>query len=139
MVTTLSAPRLALGAAALLGLLVALPTQAAGVRLFASGFETCCQIGGTVSGLAGTGLVLHLQAGVISENRAISGNGLYDFTARVSSGTFYTVSIGTQPSGQTCVLVNATGTTGSTDVIDVDVNCGAMLNWDQGKWGDLWQ
>lgn len=44
-------------------------------HIFADGFDPCCQIGGTVSGLSSSGLVLHLSATAISEDHAISGNG----------------------------------------------------------------
>lgn len=110
-------------------------------RIFANGFDPCCRIGGTVSGLAGSGLALHLAAGAVSENLPTAGNGLYDFAASVPTGTAYTVSIGSQPAGQACTVANATGTMGTEPVDNVDVSCGVVpaLIWDQGDWGQDWQ
>lgn len=110
-------------------------------HIFADGFDPCCQIGGTVSGLSSSGLVLHLSATAISEDHAISGNGPYDFAASVSTGTSWTVSVQAQPSGQTCQVTNASGTMGSSTVDSVDVTCGSnTLIWDQGNWDSgTWQ
>ncbi|TAH42697.1 MAG: hypothetical protein E6Q43_07125 [Dokdonella sp.] len=125
----------------LLGLLAALPAQAGGERIFDDGFDPCCQIGGAVAGTTGSGLVLHLAAGSISEDRSISHDGLYRFAASVPNGTAYTVSIDSQPNGQSCGLANASGSMGNSDIDNVDVSCAATpaLIWDQGNWGDLWQ
>ncbi|MDN5923890.1 MAG: hypothetical protein L0H70_02695 [Xanthomonadales bacterium] len=129
------------GAAAwLLLLLAATSARAAGSdRIFADGFDGCCRIGGTVAGLTGSELVLQLAAGAIAEDRAISGNGLYDFSAAVPSGTSYTLSVTIQPSGQTCTLA-ITGGTVSGNVDNADVSCGAntKLTWDSGHWGQDW-
>ncbi len=43
-------------------------------RIFTSGFEPCCTLGVEVIGLAGNGLVLHLAAGAISEDKPIPTN-----------------------------------------------------------------
>jgi hypothetical protein len=123
---------------------IALPARPAAAatqdRIFANGFDPCCRIGGTVSGLAGTGLVLHLAAGSIAEDKAIAGNGLYDFAASVPPGTAYALSIKTQPSGQTCTLGITGGTMGSADVANADVACAntPKLIWDSGTWGQDW-
>ncbi len=113
----------------------------AGDRIFANGFDPCCQVGGTVSGLSGNGLVLYLAAGALSENHAVNGNGPYDFAASVPTGTAWTVSVQTQLAGQVCSLINASGTMGSANVSDVDATCGnSALIWDQGDWDSgTWQ
>lgn len=108
-------------------------------RIFAGDFDPCCQIGGTLSGLSGSGLVLHLDAGSITEDRAIGDDGLYAFAASVAPGASYNVSIGTQPVGQSCTLANASGTMGNADIDNVAVTCGDGLIWDQGDWGNPWQ
>lgn len=110
-------------------------------RIFANGFDPCCRVGGTVAGLSGSGLVLHLAAGAISEDHAIHQNGIYDFAASVPSGSAWAVSVKTQASGQFCQLVNASGTMGSANVDNVDVSCGSnALIWDEGQWDDgQWQ
>lgn len=112
---------------------------AGGDRIFADGFDPCCRIGGTVSGLAGSGLVLHLDAGAISEDRPVSSNGLYAFGASVAPGTAFSVSINSQPGGQSCSVANATGTMGSSAVDNANVTCGDGLRWDHGQWGEPWQ
>lgn len=136
--------RMRAGAHALLlalGLALSMVAQAGSDRIFANGFESCCRLGGTVSGLTGSGLVLHLSAGVINENRTIGGNGLYAFATNVAPGTAYVVSVGSQPSGQICTLANASGTMGSNDFDLVDASCAInpALIWDQGNWGKDWQ
>ena len=78
-------------------------------------------VGGTVSGLAGSGLVL--QNG--SDTRSISANGTYAFPAAVASGGGYAVTVAAQPSGptQSCTVANATGTVGAANVTNVAVTC----------------
>ena len=123
-------------------MMLLLPSLAvAGDRIFADGFDPCCQVGGTVSGLTGSGLVLHLAAGSSSENHAIHHNGLYNFATSVPPGTAWTVSVQAQPGGQFCQLANAGGSMGSANVDTVDVSCGSnALIWDQGNWDDgTWQ
>ncbi len=79
-------------------------------------------IGGTVSGLAGTGLVLRNNGG---NNLAINANGAFTFTTPVASGAAYAVTVFTQPSNptQTCVVSNGAGTVGAANVTNVAVNC----------------
>jgi hypothetical protein len=123
---------------------IALPVQPATAatqeRIFANGFDPCCRIGGTVSGLAGTGLVLHLAAGSTAEDKPIAANGVYDFAASVAPGTAYTLSVKTQPSGQACTLSIGSGTMGSTDIDNANVACAnvSKLMWDSGTWGQNW-
>jgi alpha-tubulin suppressor-like RCC1 family protein len=78
-------------------------------------------IGGTVSGLTGSGLVLQDNGG---NNLAVSANGAFTFTAKVNSGAAYAVTVLTQPSSpaQTCAVTNGSGTT-SANVTNVAVAC----------------
>jgi hypothetical protein len=78
-------------------------------------------VGGTVVGLTGTGLVVTDNA---SDNRSITANGTFMFTSPVTSGSPFAVTISTQPSGQTCTVSGASGTVASSDVTSVVVNCG---------------
>ena len=41
----------------------------------------------------------------------------------MAGGAAYSVSVVTQPSGQTCAVTNGSGTVGSADVTDVTVSC----------------
>jgi len=78
-------------------------------------------IGGTVSGLAGTGLVLQDNG---KDNLPISANGSFTFATPIIAGSAYSVTILSQPSNpaQTCVASNGTGTA-TTNVTSVQVNC----------------
>jgi uncharacterized repeat protein (TIGR03803 family) len=78
-------------------------------------------IGGAVSFLLGTGLVLQDNGG---NNLSISENGLFTFNASVLSGGTYSVTVLTQPSSpaQTCVVANGSGTA-NTYISNVQVVC----------------
>jgi hypothetical protein len=77
-------------------------------------------IGGTVSGLAGSGLTLNHDAG-------IPANGTYPnlLGGTFLSGQSYDVTVTTQPTNpsQTCVVSNGTGTVGNANVTNVVVTC----------------
>jgi len=77
-------------------------------------------VGGMVSGLAGSGLVLSNNG---SEDLAIAGNGAFSFAARVATGMPYAVTVATQPSGQACSVANGSGTMAAADIADVAISC----------------
>jgi len=79
-------------------------------------------VGGTVSGLGGSGLALSLNGGA---SLPISANGAYTFPTAVASGTTYIVTIATQPSAPTqlCTVSNGSGTIASANVSNVNVTC----------------
>jgi 6-phosphogluconolactonase (cycloisomerase 2 family) len=79
-------------------------------------------VGGSVSGLAGTGLVLTDNGG---SNTTISGNGPFTFATAVASGATYNVSVSSQPSGpsQVCVVASGSGTVGGSNVTNIAVTC----------------
>jgi len=79
-------------------------------------------LGGTVSGLADSGLVLAYG----SRTLAISA-GASDFTfgAVLTSGTAYAVTVQTQPAAQICTVAMGTGTTASANIGNVVVTCAA--------------
>ncbi len=80
-------------------------------------------IGGTVSGLSGTGLVLQNNG---SNNLTVSANGSFTFTAALATGTAYSVTVFSQPSNpaQTCgVTAGGSGTVASANVTSVVVTC----------------
>jgi alpha-tubulin suppressor-like RCC1 family protein len=82
---------------------------------------TTYTIGGTVSGLSGSGLVLQNNSG---NNLAISANGSFTFTTPVASGSPYSVTVLTQPSSpsQNCVVAGGGGTA-SANITGIQVNC----------------
>jgi len=79
-------------------------------------------IGGSVSGLTGSGLVLALNGG---GNLSVAANGVFSFPVPLASGATYTVTVGTQPTSpvQTCTVSGGTGTLGGANVTSVSVNC----------------
>lgn len=79
-------------------------------------------IGGTITGLDGTGLVLTNNG---TDDLAISGNGAFAFTTAVESGASYAVEVKSQPSNPTqmCSVTNGNGTAGDEDVTGVQVSC----------------
>jgi hypothetical protein len=80
-------------------------------------------LGGKVSGLAGSGLVLqNNHMGYL----AVPANGPFTFVNTLSSGEAYNVNVLTQPSNPTqfCAVVNGSGTANG-NVSNVQVNCGA--------------
>ncbi len=81
--------------------------------------STAYSIGGTVSGL-GTGLSLVLTSG--TDTLTVSSNGSFTLPTSVSSGTSYNVAVGTQPTNQTCLLSNNSGTV-SANVTNIVVSC----------------
>ena len=78
-------------------------------------------IGGSVSNLAGSGLVLTDNGG---DNLNIGGNGGFTFATSIASGMSYAVAAN-QPSSptQTCNVTNGSGTVGGANVTNVAVNC----------------
>jgi hypothetical protein len=79
-------------------------------------------IGGTVSGLVGTGLVLKDNGG---DDLQIATNGPYTFPAVVKTGNPYAVTVGSQPTSptQVCTVANGSGTVQGADVTNADVTC----------------
>jgi Bacterial Ig-like domain len=82
-------------------------------------------VGGTVSGLAGSGLVLQNNSG---DDLAISANGNFTFSGRLASGAAYDVSIKTQPANphQLCVVANGSGTVAAANVTNLAVTCNVV-------------
>ena len=81
-------------------------------------------VGGTVTGLSGTGLVLRINGG---ETTPIVADGQFTFATALPTGTAYTVDVVTHPSNpaQTCSVNNNEGTVGTQDVTNVAVTCSA--------------
>jgi hypothetical protein len=79
-------------------------------------------IGGNVSGLTGSGLVLVLNGG--EDNKQISSSGSFSFSTPISQGTMYMVTVGTNPTNpsEMCTVSNGMGTANS-DVTDISVTC----------------
>ena len=78
-------------------------------------------VGGSVTGLVGTGLVLQTNG---TNNVSVSSPGNYVFST-LASGSNYTVTVMTQPSSpaQTCTVANDTGKLSSANVTNVAITC----------------
>jgi hypothetical protein len=79
-------------------------------------------VGVTVSGLAGSGLVL---ADNVTDKLTITANGTFTFAATVAKGASYAVTVQTQPSNptQTCAVSPATASGTATANVAVLVSC----------------
>jgi 6-phosphogluconolactonase len=88
---------------------------------------TTYKVGGTVSGLSSSGLVLELNG---SQDLAIGANGAFSFPDAISGGNSYTVTVKWQPSSyrEFCTVSNASGVSQS-DVSSVTVDCSILLGF----------
>ena len=76
-------------------------------------------VGGTVSGLTGS-LVLQNNGG---DDLSVTADGGFTFATTLAGGAAYSVSVATQPTGQSCAVTNASGTVGSANVSSVSITC----------------
>ena len=76
-------------------------------------------IGGTISGLSGS---VTLQNN-LGDNLIINANGAFTFATPLTNGSTYSVTVLSQPSGQTCTVTGASGTVSSANVTSVGVSC----------------
>lgn len=82
-------------------------------------------IGGSVSGLTGTGLVLRNNG---TDDLSITENGGFTFAAPIASGATYAVTVETQRAGQICSVSAGAGTVGENNVTEVQVTC-ESVDW----------
>ncbi len=83
---------------------------------------TVVDVGGTVTGLTGMGLVLQLNG---ANDLAVAGND-FEFNAPLTTGDSYEVSVLSNPSGGSCVVENASGVVGVNNISDVSIAC---ISW----------
>jgi 6-phosphogluconolactonase len=83
-------------------------------------------LGGTVSGLTGTGLVLQNNGG---DDLPIAANLPFTFATPLADGSPYSVTVATPPGApsQVCQIFNASGTINGADVTSVKVNCRSVF------------
>jgi Big-like domain-containing protein/WD40 repeat protein len=79
-------------------------------------------VGGTVSGLMGTGLVLGNNGG---DELPVSANGLVTFATPLASGAAYGVTVLTQPSSpaQTCGVLHGSGRVSHANITTIEIDC----------------
>ena len=118
--------RLRLAALVAVALLAAacsgVPKSSSGGGGGGGGAATPHTIGGTVTGLTGTGLVLQDNGG---DNLTVTAAGAFTFKTSVATGAKYAVTVSTQPTSpaQVCSVTNGSGTV-SANVTNVSVTCG---------------
>ena len=85
-------------------------------------FQNLFTVSGTVSGLAGSGLVLQNNG---EDDLAIASDGSFTFAGSLTNGSNFNVEVLDYPIEplQSCSLANATGTIDGADVTDVAVEC----------------
>ena len=85
-------------------------------------FQNLFTVSGTVSGLAGSGLVLQNNG---EDDLAIASDGSFTFAGSLTNGSNYNVEVLDYPVDplQSCSLANATGMIDGADVNDVAVEC----------------
>jgi hypothetical protein len=80
-------------------------------------------LGGTVSGLTASGLVLADAGDMLS---VAPGATTFSLPTRLASGAAYAVTVHTQPTGQTCSITNGSGTMGTADLANAVIVCSAQ-------------
>jgi hypothetical protein len=86
-------------------------------------------VGGTISGLTQSGLVLANGASTLT----VAANATtFTMPTEVASGSSYDVTVQTQPSGETCSVANGSGTMGSANVTNVAVTCATAQTYTVG-------
>lgn len=80
-------------------------------------------LGGTVTGLIGSGLVLEDRAQFA--DLPVAANGSFQFAGRYGTAAAYDVRVKTPPvnPAQVCTVVRGSGVVGTANVADVEVNC----------------
>lgn len=78
-------------------------------------------LGGTVSGLTGSGLELQNNGSNTLPVTAAATS--FVFATALADGTGYSVTVSTQPTGQTCNVTNGSGVIAAADVTNVSVTC----------------
>jgi hypothetical protein len=121
--------RVSLAASSLAALGLAACTGGGGISQTSSGISMTTgtptftyTVGGTVSGLAGTGLVLQDNGG---DSLKVTADGSFTFKTQLISGNPYLVTVSAQPQAptQTCVASNAAGTIANASVTNVSIAC----------------
>jgi hypothetical protein len=82
-------------------------------------------LGGTVSGLTASGLKLANGSDTLSVPSGATG---FTMPTRLASGAAYSVTVQTQPTGQTCTVSNGSGTIGTANAANVVVACSETSN-----------
>jgi 6-phosphogluconolactonase (cycloisomerase 2 family) len=81
-------------------------------------------VGGTISGLTASGLMLQDNGG---DTLTVAANATtFTFATPVKTGAAYAVTVSTQPTGETCTVSGGSGTAGATAVTTVSIVCSSV-------------
>ena len=80
-------------------------------------------VGGTISGLTGTGLVLRNNASAATDLTVPAASTTFTFVPHVASGGSYAVTVQTQPVGQACTVASGSGGVTIANITSVVVTC----------------
>lgn len=83
--------------------------------------QTSFTVGGTVTGLAGSGLTI----ANLSRSQPITANGSFQLDAPLPTGSIYRIQVTAQPQNprQACTVSNGEGTVAGANVTDVQIDC----------------
>jgi hypothetical protein len=95
-----------------------------------SGGNPTFTIGGSVSGLSTSGLILANGAATV---QVASNASSFKFATPLVKGAAYAVTIQAQPAGQTCLVNDGTGIVASTAVDGVKISCTGPWSWVSGS------
>ena len=85
-----------------------------------SGTAATYQLSGSITGLSsGQSVILDVNG----QAQTVAQNGSVQLSASLASGATYSITVGTQPQGEACVVTNGTGTIGTSNIINVTVAC----------------
>ncbi len=90
------------------------------VRTVALTCVSMATVGGTVSGLA-PGTAVTLGNGAVLLPVAIDGP--FSFPGLLAAGSSYAITVATQPVGETCTVLNGSGTVAAGSAVDITVAC----------------
>ena len=92
-----------------------------------SGASNSHTISANVYGLqSGSRLILQESDDSVYSSITVVADGSFGFKTPVSSGSSYSVTIASQPSGQSCALQNGSGTVSAANVATVTVRCSPL-------------
>ena len=84
-------------------------------------------ISGTVSGLSNGNQIVLLNSG--GNAVTVTSNANFSFSNPIAYNGSYSATIGTQPAGQTCTVINGTGVGVAANVSDISVICSGTNNY----------
>lgn len=88
---------------------------------------TSYTVGGTVTGLNGSGLILRINSG---DTLPVSTNGMFTFSNALADGSPYIVTVLAQPDNQSqfCAISRGSGMISGANTVNADVTCTDVIN-----------